>query len=85
MQFFLASPDSKGEVTWFAQEYGLEIPVLLDPDRSVLDAYDLSEAGTRTGPYPVHVVVDEEGIVRFLSVESDLAEIRTVIEDLLAE
>jgi len=72
-------------VTYFTQLYGLELPVILDPSRTLIDAYDLSEAGERTGPYPIHVVVDAQGIVRFLSVESDLTEIREVIEALLAE
>ena len=63
----------------------MELPVLLDPDRDLLDAYDLSETLDRTGPYPVHVVVDADGVVRFLSVESDLTEIREAIESLLAE
>ncbi len=46
------------------------------------DAYDRSEA---TAPFPLDVIVDQQGIVRYVAAEYDPDAMRAVIEELLAE
>ena len=82
MQVYLATPDPKDKALAFLEENEITIPVILDEDIRVFQAYDLSEAPDKAAPYPVHVVIDAEGIVRVLSTESHLSEILEAIEGL---
>ncbi len=82
VQVYLATPDPKEKALRFLEENEVSIPVILDSDIAVFQAYDLSEAPWTTAPYPLHVVIDAEGIVRVLSTESHLTEILEAIEGL---
>jgi len=53
-------------------EAGITLPVLLDGEGSAYWSYDHGEAGLVSAPYPVHVVVDGEGVIRLFSRESEL-------------
>lgn len=84
MQIYVATPDNEAQALYFLQENEVTLPLLLDPTRVLKNAYDLSEAGEQSAPYPIHVVIDADGIVRLLSVDSDLGQVHDAIADLLA-
>ena len=69
----------------FLEDAGVTLPCLLDRDRAVYTSYDRDVLGETYAPYPVHVVVDGDGAIRHLSDASDPAEVRAVIDALLAE
>ena len=53
------------------QERGLEFPVLQDPGCEVCRAYGVLNEKSGKIPHPTAVVVDTEGVVRFVRVDVD--------------
>ena len=62
---------------------GVTLPVLLDEDRSLLGSYSLSEAGRSYSPVPVHVVIDGEGVITYLSKDNQPERVRDAIQQAL--
>ena len=74
------------ESAWsFIDEQGVTLPVLLDTDRALYSSYSRTEAKSGSAPYPLHVIIDRNGIVRYLSYRYDAAEVVSQIRTLLAE
>lgn len=73
--------ESWGSVNQFREQTGVTFPLLLLDDTRGEYANDEGSIS----PYPVDVVVDREGIVRYLRREYDPAAMGAVIESLLAE
>lgn len=78
----LASPDDLGIVRDFLAETGVTMPALLD-DQGVYAGYDRGSLGEASAPYPLHVVIDGDGVIRHFSIDSDPAETVRVIAALL--
>ncbi len=66
---------------WILQA-GVTLPVLLDLDGSSYRSYRF-ESGGGTAPFPVHVVVDGDGYITYLSAQSNPELVRTAVEDAL--
>jgi peroxiredoxin len=80
----LASPDRVEGVRTFIEAHGVELPTLID-NESVYATYDREAVGEVHAPYPLHVVIDGNQVIRHLSVDSDPDAIVTVLEVLLEE
>lgn len=78
----LASPDPEPTVRTFLEEHEVPMTTLLDTG-GVYRSYDRDELGESEAPYPLHVVIDGEGVVRYLSTESDPAEVVAELTRLL--
>ncbi len=64
---------------WVAQA-GITLPVLLDRDSTAYRGYAGSEGGFTYAPYPLHVVVDGDGVITYLSVNSNPEFVRDAVE-----
>jgi peroxiredoxin len=78
----LASPDDLGIVRDFLTETGVTMPVLLD-DQGIYASYDRRSLGESSAPYPLHVVLDGDHVIRHLTIDSDPVETVRVISELL--
>lgn len=59
----------------------VDLTCLLDPGGTVYNSYiGIPDA---FAPYPRQVVIDQQGVIRYLSAQYDAAAVRAVIEELL--
>ncbi len=62
---------------------GLEFPFLLDPDATTIRQYGVfNEESERGIPHPTALIVDKDGIVRFVRVDEDYKQ-RPAVEELM--
>jgi len=69
----------------FVGEAQTTLPVLLDREESLYGGYALYEAGEGYGPFPLQVIIDGDGVIRYLNRQYDAGLARAQIEALLAE
>ncbi|MCB9794903.1 MAG: redoxin domain-containing protein [Alphaproteobacteria bacterium] len=78
---WLVNPGERAEVALeFVVEAGAPMPVLLDLDSALYSTYPQEPA---TPPFPVHVVIDREGVVRYLARSYDAAALREALREAL--
>ena len=65
----------------FVRQAGITFPIVVDAD----DHLHSFEAGVAITPYPLDVVVDEDGTIVYLSREFDLDTLTAIIETLLVD
>lgn len=71
-----------GEVEAFCKDLGITYPVGVEETSN----YELfTENFTGTNPYPVDIIVDRKGIIRYVAREYDPDRMTEVVEQLLAE
>ncbi len=58
------------------------LPVLFDSGASLYRSYSRSD-GSSYAPYPVHVIIDQDGVIRYLAYQYDAVAIRDTIDGLL--
>ena len=62
---------------------GLTMPFLLDPDATTIKAYGVyNEENPRIVPHPTALVIDTEGVVRYVRVDENYRE-RPSVEELI--
>ena len=62
---------------------GLEFPFLLDPDATTIRQYGVfNEESERGIPHPTALIIDKDGIVRFVRVDEDY-KLRPSVEELI--
>jgi len=71
-----------GRVQAFAQDLGVTYPVGIEETMNY-EAFGNNFAGAN--PYPVDVIVDKQGIIRYVAREYDPSRMQQVIDELLAE
>ena len=64
-----------------AREFGFQSPVLLDEDEGIYGQYSRDQQSS-FAPFPVHVLVDTHGDVRYLSRHSDLTALKAAVDAL---
>ena len=62
---------------------GVRIPVLLDTGGGQYLSY-LYDGIEPWAPFPIHVVIDQEGVIRYLDFQNDPPALRAVVDGLLA-
>jgi len=70
--------DAQGLIA-FREQTGVTFPFLIESDSASYQAYRAG-AGDQTTPYPLDVIIDRDGIVRYLRGEYDDAAMRDVLE-----
>lgn len=73
--------ESAETVRAFRDQTGVTFPLLLG-DRSY---FEYGDAGGRISPFPLDVIVDRRGVVRYVRAEFDGEAMEATIERLLAE
>ena len=63
----------------FREQAGVTFPFLIESDAASYQAYRAG-AGDQTTPYPLDVIIDRDGIVRYLRGEYDDAAMRDILE-----
>lgn len=78
----LVNPEDSYDTAWrWLGENGVGLLNLLDPGGSIYRSYGgIPDA---YAPFPLQVVVDQEGVVRYLSGQNDTAAVRAAIDALL--
>lgn len=89
-------PDYPGVVTWlvstgepvegafaFIQEADTSLPVVMDEDQSLYNLYANSQPGF--GLLPLQVLIDEDGVIRYLSRRYDAVALRDALDQVTAD
>ena len=76
------SPDEAKKLRKFRQEEGLDFPVLLDSDNKVSTSYGLINEANPEVPHPTTVIIDKQGVIRYLRVDTDY-KVRPSVGELL--
>jgi len=61
---------------------GVGLPALFDTGGLLYRSYPRAEA-EGFGPFPVHVVIDQGGVIRYLSFQYDAVALRALIDELV--
>lgn len=84
-QLWLVNPvDGLEQASKWVNQAGITDPVVLDSEKDVYDLY-FRYPGETYAPYPVHVVIGKDGVVRYLAFQYDAQSLTAVIEAALAE
>lgn len=77
----LAGGETPATLRMFAQQTQVTFPIGVDPSKS----YRLFPAKNAFSPFPLDVIVDRKGVIRYVNRQYDIDAIERVIEELLAE
>lgn len=80
----IASSEPPDQVVRFAEQVGLEMPVLLDQTGEVYAAY-VAEGELNAAPYPQEWLIGADGTVRYYANELDVPALTAAIDAALAE
>lgn len=72
--------NTAGVIEQFLSDAHTDFPSLMDQSESLYRAYDVPE---HFAPFPRHVIVDQTGVIRYLSGQYDAPEVKRIIADLL--
>ncbi len=77
------SNDDPEKLRQLRDEEGLQMPFLLDPDAVIIKDYGIyNEESDRVIPHPAAVLIDRDGVVRYVRVDENYRE-RPSVEELL--
>lgn len=68
---WVIAPDKPEKLEALRQDQGLGFPVLADPGCEATRAYGVLNEDSGKIPHPTAVVIDKEGVIRFLRVDVD--------------
>ncbi len=78
----LVNPKDPYEVCYdWLGDNGVTLPNLMDPGGSVYNSY--GPLPDSYAPYPVQVIIDQDGIIQYLSGQNDTSAVKAVIDELL--
>ncbi len=66
----------------FRQQEGLDFPVLVDTDLAVSTSYGLINEANPVVPHPTTLIIDKQGVIRYLRVDVDYR-VRPSVAELL--
>ena len=67
----------------FLEQYEIEYPCMLDAEKQLYNAYQRNSDSF--APYPVHVVIDRQSKIRYLSYQNNTLELFEAIDTALGE
>lgn len=77
------SNDDPEKLREYRDAEGLTIPFLLDPNAMTIKAYGVyNEGSERVIPHPTALIIDKDGIVRYVRVDENYRE-RPSVEELI--
>ena len=68
---WVISPDTEERLQGLWQDQGFAFPGLRDPEAEVIRRYGILNEANPPLPHPATLVIDEEGVVRWLEVDED--------------
>jgi len=68
---WVISPDTEERLGALWESEGLTFPSLRDPEAEVIRSYGILNEGHPPLPHPATIVIDRDGIVRWLEVDED--------------
>ena len=75
--------DGSGLIQSFLQQANSSLPSLMDQQQAVYGHYRPTEESY--APFPIQVVIDGDGIIRYLRTQYDAQAVRDVIDSILEE
>ncbi len=79
------SSDPVDEVITFLQRTNVGLPCLLDRSSGLYSSYDRRSTEGSYAPYPFQVLIDQNGVIRYIATQYDPAGMRDRIDELLAD
>ena len=79
----MVAPDDPAKLEAMRADLGLSFPVLADPECATIRAYGVLNEDSGKIPHPAALVIDKEGVVRFVRVDVDY-KVRPEPEELIA-
>jgi peroxiredoxin len=70
-ELWVVAPDAPDKLEAMRTDNGLEFPVLVDPECETTRAYGILNEESGKVPHPTALVIDKEGVVRFVRVDVD--------------
>ncbi len=81
-ELWALSPDDTERLSDFVHDEGLTFPVLIDSDNEVMSSYGLVNPAKPEAPHPTALIIDNEGVIRFMRVDEDY-KVRPQPQDLI--
>lgn len=81
-ELWVVSPDEVEKLRKFQQEEGLDFPILVDTGNEVSASYGLINEENPVVPHPTTVIIDRQGVIRYLRVDTDY-KVRPSVGELL--
>ena len=78
----MVSPDDVKKLKKFRQQEELDFPVLVDTDMAVSTSYGLINEANPVVPHPTTLIIDKQGVIRYLRVDVDY-KVRPSVAELL--
>jgi len=82
-EVWVVAPDDPAKLEAMKEDLGLEYPVLVDTDCTVAKAFGILNEEMPTVPHPTALVIDKDGVVRYVRVDVDY-KVRPPAEELIA-
>ena len=77
--------DDYSTVLDFAENTEIQLPMLYDTRRSYDRYYANNEGGEVWAPYPLQVIVDRNGVIRYIAHQYDALAVQQTLDEILAE
>lgn len=78
----MVSPDEVKKLRRLRQQEELDFPVLVDTDLAVSTSYGLINEANPIVPHPTTLIIDKQGVIRYLRVDTDY-KVRPSVGELL--
>lgn len=82
-ELWAVAPDEMPALTKMKEKEGLTFPILRDPDCGAVKEWGILNEGNSKVPHPTAVVIDADGVIRYIRVDTDY-KVRPDPEDLIA-
>ncbi len=83
--WLLNTDDEYATVLDFATTGGIDIPMLYDARQPYDRYYANNEGGDAWAPYPLQVIVDPSGVIRYIAHQYDALAVQQTLDTILAE
>jgi peroxiredoxin len=80
VEIWAISPDPPDKLALYASEKGIEYTLLSDGDQAAIKAWGIVNPKSPKIPHPTAVIVDGEGVVRYLRQDIDYTKRPSVVE-----
>ena len=81
-ELWVVSPDEAEKLREFQQKEGLDFPILVDTGNQVSASFGLINEANPVVPHPTTVIIDKQGVIRYLRVDTDY-KVRPSVGELL--
>ena len=83
--WLLNTEDDYSTVLDFAVNADITLPMLYDAKQPYHRYYAVDDGGEPWAPYPLQVIVDREGVIRYIANQYDALAVQQALDTILAE